>query len=229
MANDPVLEQALLEHLRFAPLSRAELVRRTGASDQRVQAALNELVAETYVARRPQDGGPADYELTAAGSGRLDMLEDLKRAPFKTIGRVLAAGIVDLKDLPPPSEPRKLLLSDDDRSVCSAALAAQFALGRIDKDELARRTDLLFAARVRAELDVIFEGLPPPALADPTTGPQTWPASWGVHGWILLVALMVAGMFAITVVLSHPTVPTLVLLLVAIGAGFAWRLVRRRR
>jgi DNA-binding GntR family transcriptional regulator len=50
------LEHAVLEHLQFAPLSRAELVRRTGAGDRRVQAALDELVAGTFVVRRPQDG-----------------------------------------------------------------------------------------------------------------------------------------------------------------------------
>jgi DNA-binding HxlR family transcriptional regulator len=71
------LEHVLLEHLRFAPSTRAELVRRTGMGNQRVQAALDTLVREAFVVRRPQDDGPEDYELTEAGTGRLGVFLDL--------------------------------------------------------------------------------------------------------------------------------------------------------
>jgi hypothetical protein len=86
VGEEPALEHALLEHPQFAPLSRAELVRRTGAGDRRVQAALDELVKGTYVVRRPQDAGPADYEITAAGSGRLELVENLVESPLKVMG-----------------------------------------------------------------------------------------------------------------------------------------------
>ncbi|WP_350280415.1 hypothetical protein [Kribbella sp. HUAS MG21] len=96
MANDPALEHALLEHLRFAPLSRAELARRTGVSEERVQAALKDLVTGTFVARRPQDDGPADYELTEAGAGRLDLMEELQRSPLKVMAKVFGALVVQV-------------------------------------------------------------------------------------------------------------------------------------
>ncbi|MGW6280841.1 hypothetical protein [Kribbella sp. NPDC055071] len=93
MGDDPALEHALLEHLQFTPLTRAELVRRTAADDGRVQVALDELVQGTYVVRRPQDAGPADYEITAAGCGRLDLIDDFTESPLKVMGKLFAAGI----------------------------------------------------------------------------------------------------------------------------------------
>lgn len=191
MAKDPFLEQALLKHLQFAPLSRAELVRRTGAADQRVQAALDELVRRTHVVRRPQDGLPEDYELTPAGSGQLTA--DPEELPFKVMGKLFGASVSELKLVAESGDERKLLLSDDDRTVCANALAHQFALGRIDKDEHARRTDLLFAARVRAELYAVFEGLPLPDLADPAAD----------RSWVLPFVLSLAVLFAVVLVLSQ--------------------------
>lgn len=96
MEDDPVLEHALLEHLRFAPLSRAELVRRTGVSDGRVQAALNDLITGTFVALRPQDAGPADYELTESGAGRLKLSEDFVESPGKTLAKIFGAMLIQL-------------------------------------------------------------------------------------------------------------------------------------
>ncbi|WP_410786355.1 hypothetical protein [Kribbella sp. C-35] len=95
MGNDPALENMLLEHLRFAPLTRAELVRRTGASNQRVQATLATLVSEAFVVRRPQDGAPEDYELTQAGTDRLGVMLDLTNSPLKTMGKLFAATVAE--------------------------------------------------------------------------------------------------------------------------------------
>lgn len=58
-------------------------------------------------------------------------------------------------------------MSDADRSLCSEALAEQFGLGRIDKTELDRRPDLLYAAKTRGHLSAVFEGLPAPVLDKP--------------------------------------------------------------
>lgn len=93
MGNDPALEHRLLEHLRFAPLTRAELVRRTGVDNQRVQAALDTLVREAFVVRRPQDDGPEDYELTETGTGRLGVMLDLTNQPLRTMGKLFAATV----------------------------------------------------------------------------------------------------------------------------------------
>ncbi|HZX05335.1 hypothetical protein, partial [Kribbella sp.] len=81
MAVDVVLEHVLLLNLRHAPLTRTELARRTSASERTVQAALDELVGDTYVVRRPQQGMPAEYELSAAGSMRLKVVAELAESP----------------------------------------------------------------------------------------------------------------------------------------------------
>jgi DNA-binding HxlR family transcriptional regulator len=229
--NDPALEHALLEHLRFAPLSRAELVRRTGVSDKRVQAALNDLIRGTFVAKRPQDGGPADYELTKAGTGRLDLLEDLVESPLKTMGKVFGAMVVQVvRPLQPPGTPlEKLRLSDDDRSACSTALADQFAAGRIDQAELGRRTDLLLAARIREDLDPVFEGLPPPTLAAPYQPPPgTRPPTWGTLAWILLPVAVVVAIIVGHVVSSGASAPVVVLFVLLVAARIGWAYRGRR-
>ncbi|TDO62645.1 hypothetical protein EV651_106267 [Kribbella sp. VKM Ac-2571] len=95
MGNDPGLEHVLLEHLRFAPLTRTELVRRTGMGNQRVQAALDTLVREAFVVRRPQDDSPEDYELTEAGTGRLGVFLDLTNSSLKTMGKLFAATVAE--------------------------------------------------------------------------------------------------------------------------------------
>jgi hypothetical protein len=219
------LEQALLEELRFAPLSRAELARRTGAGDKQVQAALNELVRGTFVARRPQDAGPADYELTKAGVGRLQLMDDFAKSPLKTMAKVFGAIAVQVvRPLQPPDTPlEKLRLSDDDRSVCSTALADQFAAGRIDQGELERRTGLLLAARIREDLDPVFEGLPPPTLAAPYQPPPgTQPPNWGTLAFIALPVVAVLAVIAGNVITSGASAVTVVLFLLLVAARFGW-------
>jgi hypothetical protein len=232
VGNDPALEHMLLEHLRFAPLTRAELVRRTGAGNQRVQAALDVLVRETFVVRRPQDDAPDDYELTEAGTGRLGLFIDLDAAPLKTVGRLFAATVADTLHprQPQPTNPGKLLLSDDDRSACSYALANQFAAGRIDQDELGRRTDLLFAARTRGELDRVFDGLPAPTLTDPATSGSRRAGS-GLIGWIVLPVLIMGLLIGGSIVSGHADLSTSVLFVVVAVGAFAWKFggIGRRR
>ena len=176
MENDPALEHALLEHLRFAPLSRAELGRRTGASDGRVQAA--------QVVRPPQ---------------------------------------------PPGTPLEKLRLSDDDRSVCTTALADQFAAGRIDQAELDRRTDLLYAARIRSDLDPVFEGLPLPTLAAPYQPPPgTQPPNWATILWIALPVVVVSAIILGHALTSGASAVTVLLFLLLVGAKIAWTYRGRR-
>ncbi|WP_327638417.1 DUF1707 domain-containing protein [Kribbella sp. NBC_00482] len=226
MANDPALEHALLEHLRFAPLTCAELVRRTGAGNQRVQFALDALVREGFVVRRPQDEGPEDYALTQAGTGRLDVILDLTNEPLKTMGKLFAATVADTirPREPQPANPRALLLSDDDRTACSYALANHFAAGRIDQDELGRRTDLLFAARTRGELDPAFAGLPPPTLAEPVDlppGSRRW--NLGLIGWMLLPVLIVGLFIGGSIASGDADLSTSVLFVVVAVGVLAWR------
>jgi hypothetical protein len=71
----------------------------------------------------------------------------------------------------------RLRLTDQQRSDCSAALAQQYAVGRLTMDEFNARTDLLYAATTRAELAKVFEGLPGlafPAARLPTEPPPAW-------------------------------------------------------
>jgi hypothetical protein len=229
--NDPALEHALLEHLRFAPLSRAELGRLTGASDGRVQAALNDLITGTFVAKRPQDSGPPDYELTKAGAGRLKLMEDLVESPLKTMAKVFGSMAVQVVRPPqPPGTPlEKLRLSDDDRSVCTTALADQFAAGRIDQAELDRRTDLLYAARIRSDLDPVFEGLPLPTLAAPYQPPPgTQPPNWATILWIALPVVVVSAIILGHALTSGASAVTVLLFLLLVGAKIAWTYRGRR-
>ena len=61
----------------------------------------------------------------------------------------------------------QLRLTDEERRVCTDELAEQFAVGRLDEDELHRRVDRLNDAVTRADLQPIFAGLPEPSLYKP--------------------------------------------------------------
>ncbi|WTL13382.1 DUF1707 domain-containing protein [Kribbella sp. NBC_01505] len=163
--GNPALEQALIEQLEHVALSRAELVRRVGASDHEVQAALDKLVGETFVARYPEDNLPAEYGLTEGGLGRLRLIREFTESPMSAMGKVLGAAAseaVQRRRRVPAVRARstRMRLSDSERTACSTALAEQFGLGRIDIGELHRRTDLLLAATTRNDLGVVFDGLP---------------------------------------------------------------------
>jgi hypothetical protein len=79
--KDPQVERLVLRYLDGRALSRAELVTFTGATDHEVQAVLDELIGMSHIVRRPQDIGPADYELTPAGVERLAQIGKLTASP----------------------------------------------------------------------------------------------------------------------------------------------------
>jgi hypothetical protein len=58
-------------------------------------------------------------------------------------------------------------LTDEERRICTDDLAEQFAVGRLDEDELHSRVDRLNDAVTHADLQPIFAGLPAPSLYQP--------------------------------------------------------------
>jgi hypothetical protein len=75
-----------------------------------------------------------------------------------------------------------LRLTDEERRVCTDELAEQFAIGRLDEDELHARVDRLNLAVTHADLRPIFEGLPTPSLYKPEphkAGKWRWAAFAG--------------------------------------------------
>ncbi|WUJ73406.1 DUF1707 domain-containing protein [Kribbella soli] len=226
MGDQAALEHALLEHLQVAPLTRAELARRTGASERWVQSALDDLVRGTYVVRRPQDAGPADYEITAAGSGRLEVVEELLDSPLKMMGKVFVATVRDTvrPRQVQPADPRDLWLSDDDKAVCGEALAAHYVAGRIDRTELERRSDLLSAGKTRRVLEQVFDGLPLPNLTDPVTlPPGSNPPTWGSVALLLLPVLCIVLFIAGSIWSSHASLPTAVLFTALVVGVLLWQ------
>ena len=66
-------------------------------------------------------------------------------------------------------------LTDEERRICFDELAEQFALGRLDEDELHRRVDLVQEAVTHADLQPVFVGLPlPPLYAVQPAKPGRW-------------------------------------------------------
>jgi len=92
--GNPVLEQTLVEQLEHTALTHAELVRRTGAPADDVQAALDKLIDETFVIRVEQDEGATEYDLTEGGMGRLKLVRELAESPMTVMGKVLGAAAV---------------------------------------------------------------------------------------------------------------------------------------
>ncbi|TDD25406.1 DUF1707 domain-containing protein [Kribbella turkmenica] len=66
-------------------------------------------------------------------------------------------------------------LTDEERRICTDELAEQFAIGRLDEDELHRRVDRLNGAVTHGDLQPIFAGLPAPSLYPPG---QRRPSRW---------------------------------------------------
>jgi len=66
-------------------------------------------------------------------------------------------------------------LTDEERRICTDDLAEQFAVGRLDEDELHLRVDRLNLAVTHADLQPIFAGLPAPSLY---TGEPAKPGRW---------------------------------------------------
>lgn len=58
-------------------------------------------------------------------------------------------------------------LTDEERRICTDDLAEQFAVGRLDEDELHARVDRLNDAVTHGDLQTVFAGLPAPPLYQP--------------------------------------------------------------
>jgi hypothetical protein len=134
--------------LQFAPLSRPELVRRTGATDLQVQAVLDELIAETFVVRRPRHPGPAAYELTADGSGRLRLLDQIEAA----VAKANAQKATPARGTPPPGNAGAVR-----DPALEHAVLEQLGFAALTYDELVQRIPASGHA-VQAALDTLVFG-----------------------------------------------------------------------
>ena len=84
-------------------------------------------------------------------------------------------------------------IGDADREAIAAQLREHYADGRLTLDELNERLDQTFAAKVKADLDVVMRDLPHvarPFTDAPASGfgntawqGQTWPEPTGRSGW----------------------------------------------
>ncbi|GAA1549503.1 hypothetical protein GCM10009804_02490 [Kribbella hippodromi] len=86
-------------------------------------------------------------------------------------------------------------LTDEDRRVVTDELSEQFAVGRLDEDELHRRVDLVHQALTHADLQPILAGLPVSSLYQPVARSSSkwrWAAFIGAV-W-LAVPFVLAGL-----------------------------------
>jgi hypothetical protein len=93
---------------------------------------------------------------------------------------------------------RSLRLTAIERETCSGELAEQYALGRIDDDELDRRVDLLHRSVTHGDLERVFAGLPmPPFYAPVRSGRWRWlvfaVAVWAAAPFVFLGLVLTAG------------------------------------
>jgi hypothetical protein len=160
------------------------------------------------------------------------MVKELFDSPFTAIGKAVGAAVVETQRRrrytvrrpaawKPPVRSR-LLLSDADRSACSAALAEQFGIGRIDKAQLDRRTDLLYAAKTRGDLVAVFEGLPAPVLDKPPAPPAGTP-KW--RKVVLKIAVALSVPFLVMgagLVLTEPDLDDFIVGVILLGGGLVW-------
>jgi hypothetical protein len=61
----------------------------------------------------------------------------------------------------------RIRISDNDRERAMADLAMHYADGRLDHEEYDERLDAIWTARTRADLAVLFDDLPRPAVTYP--------------------------------------------------------------
>jgi hypothetical protein len=90
-------------------------------------------------------------------------------------------------------------LTDEERRICTDELAEQFAVGRLDEDELHRRVDLLNDAVTHAQLQPVFAGLPAPSLYQPAPrkpGRWRWAAFAGAV-WLALPFFLTGLVFLV--------------------------------
>ncbi|GAA3083356.1 DUF1707 domain-containing protein [Kribbella aluminosa] len=111
--------------------------------------------------------------------------------PADLIGYATAAG-QEAREVAARRRMVNIRLTDEERHICTDDLAEQFAVGRLDEDELHRRVDLLNDAVTHGDLIPIFAGLPTPSLYKPaprTPGKWRWAAFIGAVWMALPFAL----------------------------------------
>lgn len=115
---------------------------------------------------------------------------------------------------------RTMRLTEAERDTCLDELAEQYAVGRIDKDELDHRVDLLHRAVTRGDLGPVFAGLPAPRLRTPARAvpPGRWRwyvfvlAAWLAAPFLLLgLGFLVAGHTGAGVVIGLPALVWVIL------------------
>jgi hypothetical protein len=120
------------------------------------------------------------------------MVERRPVKPSELMGMAAAAG-QEARVAAARRRMASLRLTDEERRVATDELAEQFAIGRLDEDELHRRVDRLNEAVTHAELQPIFAGLPTPSLYKPEPrkpGKWRWAAFVGAVWMALPFALV---------------------------------------
>jgi uncharacterized protein DUF1707 len=113
-------------------------------------------------------------------------------------------------------------LTDAERETCTAHLAEQYALGRIDRDELEERMDLLNQASVHADLASVFAALPMPPLYNRVrTRPPRWP--WALGAVIASLAVPFLMLGAVLLVLGRESAAV-----IFAGPALVWMLLSAR-
>jgi hypothetical protein len=117
--------------------------------------------------------------------------------PSNVVGWIAAAGS-EAHHYARRRRMRSLRLTSAERDVCAGELAEQYALGRIDEDELDRRVDLLHRSVTHGDLEPVFAGLPMPPLSAPVrSGRWRWlvfaVAVWVAAPFVLLGLVLTAG------------------------------------
>jgi len=93
----------------------------------------------------------------------------------------------------------QLRLTDEERRICTDELAEQFAVGRLDEEELHRRVDRLNDAVTHADLQPVFAGLPAPSLYKPAPrkpGRWRWAAFAGAV-WLAVPFFLIGLVFLV--------------------------------
>ena len=115
-----------------------------------------------------------------------------------------------------------LRLTDAERDNSAAQLAEQFVLGRLDRDELENRLELLNRAMVHGDLVPVFEGLPMPMLYAPgPRRPARWP--WVVAAGVASLALPFLTIGMVLVVLGREVAAAFF-----VGPALLWMLLAGR-
>ncbi|WP_433163205.1 DUF1707 SHOCT-like domain-containing protein [Kribbella sp. CA-247076] len=107
--------------------------------------------------------------------------------PGELMGLAAAAG-QEARQVAARRRLANIRLTDEERRICTDDLAEQFAVGRLDQDELHARVDRLNDAVTHRDLQPIFAGLPAPSLYRPADRrPSRW--RWAAFAGAVWLAL----------------------------------------